>query len=544
MKARQRPGVVFQPQVHQALQRGIHKMVGAIRPTLGPLAGGVVVDHINKSIKLPEYLDDGGVISRRILQLPNRDEDMGAMLVRTMIYRQYERIGDGTATAAVLFQAIFDGGLRYIIAGGNAMQLRRYLENALPVLLDELDRMKVQLEGQDALTAVARSLCNDDDMAALLGEAFDLIGAYGRLEIREDYGRTLRREYVEGTYYHTGLFSTGLLVNGAFARVSFDNPHIFLCDFEIDEYRTLFPVLQTAHAAGVKSLVIVARSMSDKAIPLLVANNGMEAFKAIAVKLPGLNPTDRMHALEDLSKLTGATAFIQETGETLEGVRSTHFGQARRIWADSRAFGIVGGGGDPVKLRQHVHTLKRIASNPRDADERKRARERIANLMGSSVTLWVGGFTETEINARKSVADRAALALRSAVEEGVLPGGGIALLNCRTVLERRLKMACDTDERAAYRILIDALDAPARAIYANAGYDSSEVMAKLALHGANSGFDVVGNRFVNMCDAGILDSVLTLKTGVRNAISTAALALTIDSLVHLAKPEIVGKPEL
>jgi chaperonin GroEL len=521
-------------------------MVSAVAPTLGPLSSGVAIDHINPSVKLPEFLDDGGVIARRIIQLPNRDEDMGAMLVRSMLLRQSERVGDGIATAAVLLEAIFNGGVRYLASGGSAMPMRRHLENALPLILSELDRMVCQLEGQTALPDMARSLCHEDDMAALLGEAFDLIGAYGRLEIREDYGRGLRRDYVEGCYYHTGVFARALLpgTNAELdSKITLENPAIFLCDFEIDDHKALFPVMQTAHAAGIRSLVIVARSLSDKAVSLLVANNKMDKFKAIAVRLPGLNPTDRMDALDDLSKLTGAKPFIQVAGQSLENVSAADFGHARRLWADMKAFGLVGGAGDPVKLRQHLHALKTVYHATTDADLSKRAQARIANLLGSSVTLWIGGFTKTEIAARKSLAERAALTLRAALEEGVLPGGGIALLNCRHALEKRLLCATDPDERAAYRILIEALAAPMQTIVRNAGYDPGDVIGQLLHESPDTGFDVISGRLVNLCDSGILDSALVLKTSIRNAVSTAALALTIDSLVHLAKPEMIGKPE-
>lgn len=542
MKASQKPGVVFQPKVRQKLQRGIGTMVGAIRPTLGPLACGVAIDPMNTVKRLPEFLDNGGMIARRIIELNNRDEDMGAMLVRSMVVRQYERVGDGTATAAVLLEAIFSVGARYLASGGNAAQLRRHLENAVPLILNELDRMVMPVEGQNILTSIARTLCGEDEMAVLLGEAFDLLGGYGRLEIRENYGRGLRREYVEGSYYHSGLFSRALLPEGE-QQVSFETPSVFLCDFEIDDHVELFPVLQTAHSAGVRRLVIITRNLSEKGIALLVANNRMDTFKVIAVGLPGANPTDRMTALEDLSHLTGAKAFIKAAGESLESVKSCDFGGARRFWADEKAFGIVGGGGNPAALRQHLYNLRTLYQTTTETEVRKKTLERIGALMGNSVTLWVGGFTEPEINTRKSLAQRAAMTLRAAMQEGVVPGGALALLNCRTALKRALASACDDDEIAAYRILNEALAAPAHAIYRNAGYDPGEVMGKLMHENAEMGFDVVSGQVVNFCEAGILDSLLVLKTSIRNAILTAGLALTIDSLVHLAKPEIVGKPE-
>ena len=543
MKAKQKPGVVVQPQVHRTLQRGIHKMVNAISPTLGPLASGVVIDRVNSSNHVPEFLDDGGVIARRIIELPDRNEDMGAMLVRSMIIRQHERVGDGTATAAVLFKSIFDAGLRYIAAGGNAMLLRGHLEKAIPCIFEELDRMVFRLEGQQALSQMAMTVCHDEAMSALLGEAFDLIGEFGRLDIREDYGRVLEREYVEGTYFHTGLLSRTHLPEDSIAKVTFENAAIFLSDFEVSDHRELFPVLQAANAANVEALVIIVRSLSEKAISLLVTHNNMNKFKVAAIQLPGLNPDDRMIALDDLSRLTGAAPFLSIIGNRLESVTANDFGKARRVWANRRSFGLVGGAGNPAKLRDQVRVLRAYYRNTPDKDDRKKIQERIGNLLGGAMTLRVGGFTEPEIKTRKSLAERTALSLRSAIQEGVVPGGGIALLNCRAALQKQQSYMQDTDERAAYRILVEALAAPARAIFQNAGYDPSEVMAKLVHECADMGFDVITNKVVNVCEVGILDSVLVLKASLRNAISTAAMALTIDSLVHLSKMEMVGKPE-
>jgi len=250
-----------------------------------------------------------------------------------------------------------------------------------------------------------------------------------------------------------------------------------------------------------------------------------------------------MFAIDDLSRLTGAVPYLNIMGNRLEQVTAKDFGKARRVWANMRSFGLVGGGGNPAKLREHIRILKSYYRNTQDKDDRKKIQERIGNLMGGAMTLRIGGFTEPEIKTRKSLAERTALALRSAIQEGVVPGGGIGLLNCRTILQKQQSYMQDSDERAAYRILIDALAAPARAIFKNGGFDPSEVMAKLYHEDPDMGFDVTTNQVVNVREAGILDSVLVLKASLRNAISTAAMALTIDSLVHLANLEMVGKPQ-
>ncbi len=538
MKATQRPGVVFQPRVHAALQRGINQIVEAIKPTLGPVARVVAIDPINASNARPEVLDDGGLIARRIIEIGGRDEDMGAMLTRSMLLRQYEDAGDGTATAAVLFQALYEAGVRYLTAGVNAMRLRHYLEEALAVALEELDGMAFQIEGQEGLTRAALALCGDEAMAALFGEIFAMVGEHGQIDIRKGHGRGLKREYIEGIYYNTGLFSREMLGEGEAVRTEYQNPAIFLSDFELDDPHALFPVLKLAADADIPALVIIVRNMSEQAMAAILANKRIDRFRAMAVRLPGLNAEDRMAALQDLSLLTGAIPILKATGETLENATLQHFGQARRVWAERRHFGIIGGRGNPRQLREHAALLEQAYRRAQDPDQRKRLQERLGRLMSGSATLWVGGATESEIELRKAQADRTARALRTAVQGGVIPGGGVALLRCRARLEACARSASDADERAAYRILSAALAAPARCILANAGFDPGDILAQLAYEAPAMGFDVLQRRIADVAEAGILDSVITQQAALRNAVSTAALALTIDTLVHLRRPEI------
>lgn len=542
MKLTRTPGVVFQPKTHRAMQRGMNQVVDAIRPTLGPSARIVAIDYLMKQNAQPEMLDSGGVIARRIIELANSDEDMGAMLLRAVICRQQDVVGDGTATAAVLLQAIYNQGLRYMAAGGNAMRLRHHLEAALPIVIAELDRQTFTIEGQEALTRMADSLAHDPVMADLLGEIFDVIGAYGQLDIRQDQGRGLRRDYVEGVYYNSGLFSRAMITDRLAGRTEFQDAHIFLCDFAVEEPRELFPVVETAVDAKIRSLAIITRRMSDAAMSLVQAANKPDRFESMAIKLPDINATARMAALEDLAMLTGATPMRQVAGDSLAAVTPAHFGRARRVWATPRLFGVQGGRGDPRKLREHLTSLETNFQATADPDLHQQLETRIGKLMGGSATLWIGGATKPEIEVRKALAERAASTLRSAVRDGVVPGGGLALMNVRPALEKKLAAATEADERAAYRILIEALDAPARAIYENAGYDSSEVMAKLSFANAGQGFDVLTGSVVDMNKAGILDCAAVQKMAVRSAVATAALALTIDVLVHHRKPEVVGEP--
>ncbi len=382
MKHTQRPGVVFQPRVHASMQRGINTIVDAIKPTLGPIARVVAIDYINKRNSRPELLDYGGAIARRIIELPDRDANMGAMLARSMILQQHEDVGDGTATAAVLLQAIYNSGLRYLAAGMNAMRIRHFMEEALPLILKELGDMTFHVEGQAALSRMALSLSHDPEMAELLGEIFEMLGEYGQLDIRQGHGRGLKREYIEGVYYNTGLFSREMLDDKDAYKTEYQNPAIFLCDFELDDPRELFPVLKAAADADIPALVIILRNMSDRAMSAILANKRIEKFKAMAIKLPGLNAEDRMAALQDLSALTGAVPVLKATGDSLEKVTLQHFGQARRVWAEQRQFGIIGGRGNPRVLRQQFASLEKSYQRATNPEQRRHLQERLGQAHG------------------------------------------------------------------------------------------------------------------------------------------------------------------
>ena len=528
--------VVFQPAAYRGFQRGVNQMVEVVRPTLGPLPRVVAIDRA-LSNKMPEMLDDGGVIARRIIQLPHRDEDMGAMFVRHLLWHMHEKVGDGTATAAVLFQSVYNQGLRYIAAGGNAMQLRRCLEACLRVIREELAGMAVPLEGKEKLAQVSESICYDPPLAKMMGEIFDIIGEYGQLEIRTGRGRELEREYVEGMYWKSGVLTRRMIADRANLRAEMKNAAILISDIEVEDPRQLIPVIEMALQAEIRSLLIVARKLSDSATSLLLtASRDPAKFQAIAVKTPGLTIEDRAAVMEDLAVLTGGRPLIHAAGHTLSKSKLQDLGRARRAWADRTYFGIVGGKADPRALRQHIATLRAAFSQSDDPGARKKLQERIGKLTGGSATLRVGGVTELEITTRKELAQRTSDALRGAIMEGVLPGGGVSLLACRPALQRILDQSTDSDERAAYRILIKALEAPIRTILTNAGYDASEIMAEIKQAGAGYGFDVRSGQVVHMAQAGIFDTANVQREAVHSGIASAALALTIDVLIHRKEP--------
>jgi chaperonin GroEL len=529
--------VIVQPNTYLALQRGVNQLADAIRPTLGPRPRLVAYDR-GLPNTAPDLFDSGGVIARRIVALRDRDEDMGAMLLRGLLWRLQDEFGDGTATAALLFQSIFNQGVQYIAAGGNAMVLRQALDDSLPLVLDQLNGMQTVVRGQGALTRLAAALCYDEPLAKLLGEVFDTIGEYGQLEFRDGNSLKLDREYVEGSYWDGGLAARDLITDKARHKTVLENPAILISDLTLTEPEALEQAVAAALAADATSLILLATQFSEAVLAMIrVPLRGQRPLQIVPVKTPGGTLDAQMGALEDLAALTGGQPLLRAVGQTLAELQPDSLGWARVGWADPYYFGIVSGRGNPRALRQHISQLKVTLQNASDKATRETLQVRLGKLMGGSATVSIGGATASGIKVRKELAERSALALRGALREGVLPGGGAALLACRPALRARLRQTTNPDERAAYRILIHALAEPMRGIVANAGLDASPAVAAAEQAGAPWGYDAIQGQLADMRQAGILDVAPVLKAAVRGAVTTASLGLTIDVLVHQRRPQ-------
>jgi chaperonin GroEL len=534
-KKKQPPGVVFQQKAREGLQGGINAIVGAIRPTLGPLPRLVVNDRGAKTGG-PEFLDDGAIIARRIIQLSNREEDMGAMYLRHLLWKMRETIGDGTATAAVMFHTIYNHGIRYIVAGGNAMRLRLYLEEGVKVILYGLETMVIRLQGKEQFARLAETICYDPPLAKMLGEIFDIIGEYGHLDIRTGRSRELEREYIEGMYWGGGVFSREVIEDPMLGRVQLENVAILISDLEIKEPQELLPILDMAVHADIKSLILVASAISDRALSVLLIKPNREKIQVIPVKAPARDTLTRSEALQDLAMLTGGQAFYQAAGGALSSVQVNDLGHARRAWADASNSGIVGGKGDPRRLRRYIAQLRAALMNINEPAGHSHMQERIGKLISGSAVLWVGGYSPLAIEARKALAERTSEAMRGAIREGVLPGGGVALLACQEALQKRMRSAEDADERTAYSILLKAIQTPIRTLVANAGFEPDKVLHQILLAGPGFGFDVIHGQVVNMAQSGLFDASSVVKAATFNAVHGAALALTIDILIHRKYP--------
>jgi chaperonin GroEL len=537
------PRVVFQPRSHQGMQKGINQLVDVVRPTLGPCPRTVVVENTFHD-KAPELLDSAGIITRRIIQLPDRDADVGAMLLRHVLWRVHDEVGDGTATAAVLFQAVYNRGLQYIAAGGNAMRLRRYLERGMQDILDELDRQTMRLEGQAQLTQLAESLCYDPPLARLLGEMFDIVGEYGQVDIRTGYGRQLERQYVEGMYWSSGVMSPRMYTDQVKLRADLADAALLISDLAIEDPRQLMPVIDASMEQRIQTLVIVAEKLSDNAMAfLLAASRDPERFRVVAMRTPGTGTVEHMIAMEDLAILTGGRPLISAAGDTLRQFKIAQLGHARRVWADRSYLGVIGGKGDARVLRRHIASLRAAYRAAAEPKQRESLQQRIGKLMGGSATLLIGGSTDSETTVREEQARKTAMLLRAALHEGVLPGGGMALLACRCRLRQRMEASEDLDEQTACRILLHALEEPIRTIATNAGHDAAAVMAQVDRAAPGWGFDARSGQIVDMAVEGIYDVAAAQKAAVRGAISGAATALTIDTVIHKRNPEsVAGRP--
>ncbi len=529
-----RERLVFQPDSARGLLRGIDLVANAIRPTLGPIPRTVAVDiGLGMDGKPPELLDKGGLIARRISNLPDADADMGAMLLRQMLWQLYEDCGDGTATAALLYQSIYRGGLKYIAAGGDAMRLRGHLQDGMQLVLRRLDAMTEPASGRDTLAQVAECICHDRELAEKLGEIFDFIGEYGQLDIRRGHTRMMAHDYMKGMYWRRGAVSRAMLRGGKEGdRIVMNNAAILLSNLDIDSAEDLLPLFKALTQAGAKSLLLLGGKFSEPVINLILSNAKPETFRVIAVKTPGDTEAQQQAHLSDMAVITGATPLRKAAGDTLKSLNKRRLGQAKQVWVERNMFGLVSDRDNQQELTEHLADLLELREYARDKDAQEFLSLRIGKILGGVAILRIGDAIPARMDSRIAAAKDAAKSLRRAISDGTVPGGGVALFSCRTALD----ITCaDMERRAANRILYAALETPLRAICHNAGFDGAKIAE---LDGAPSGFglDMRSGQICNMRGAGIIDLASVQKMAMRSAVSGAAMALTIDVLLHHENP--------
>lgn len=522
--------VIFALPARQALLRGVDQMARLVAPTLGPNPRNVAIAPIVGTDKSPELLDDGGTILRRVIELPDKYENMGAMLIRHLAWTIKEEVGDGTTSAIVLAQSVLHEATRYIAAGGNPMMMRRGMEKGMVAALKRLDEQAIKIDSQEEIARVATAASGDEEMGRFLGEMFDIVGADGTITVEESPRASLDRRYIEGVTWDKGYVSPYMVTDQDRMEATLDSPLVLITDRWLKKATELIPLMQRLAEAGEKNLFLVANEIEGDALALLVTNKLHDRLITVGAKAPGYGER-RQRILEDLCVLTGARFIAEDAGDLLEEVQLADLGRAQRVWANKDYFSIIGGAGDPQRLRQRIGEVKkdiRAYKEKKDEYEYDKARERLGKLSGGVAILTVGAATESDVKVRKARAEDTVRTVRAAIEEGVVPGGGAALLACAQAVR---SVEASGDEAVGLRILARALEEPMRRIVRNAGYEDAPVLGHVQERGDGFGFDVLSGQVVNMVEAGIYDPARVVRFAVETAISGALMGVTTEALV-------------
>jgi len=533
---RRKPAVVVQPETYKKLQRGVATIVEAVKPTLGPLPRLVVLERLNRA-EVPEFLDDGATIARRVIQIQPRSSDVGAMMVRRALWDMHLTVGDGTTTMAVMYQVLVQEGIRYITRFGyNPMLLRTSLHKGLRLVKEALSQAVLPVTGKEQIAQIALGMCQDNqELADILGEIFDIISPEGMIFVEGWNKRGIDREYIEGTYWKfSGWFSRYFVTEMDGDKATFEDAALLLTDMELKDPNEVIPILEKCVQARIKRLVILAKEVSDSVIGLLLNNNRAKSIESIAVRAPGIIELDRVGILEDLAVQTGGKVFYAASKFGLSDFKVEDLGNARRVWATDSLFGYYGGKGDPRQVRQQVMKLRNMLKATDDKREHEKLQGRLGRMVGGTAILRLGAVHETEREAIKTLTERAINGLRAVIQGGVVPGGGAALMNCQQALAH--PAGFPDEEAVAFRILSRALEEPLRVISHNAGRQPDIIAEKVKDCPQGFGYEARSGQFVDMVQAGILDSYLVIEKAVEVAVSSAAMLLTTDVIVHSSEP--------
>ena len=524
------PRLAFEPNARRMLFAGFNKLARMMTVALGPRGRMVAVTRDN-SRRAPELLNDGAQIARRFTGFPNRFETMGAFLARHLAWQVEEAVGDGATTAVVIAQAIINEADRLIAAGFNPMRLRRGLEKALAVAMAELDRQARPLENAAQIRTLATSITGDEKIGDYTEEIFDVIGAYGAVQVRTNYGREHNSRFINGTFWNQGWASSYFTTEGGTAILK--DPYLLLTNRVLTKAEELLPVLEKVRATGEgRGLVVIAPTISGDALNILVTNKTRGSMPTLGIKAPGLGP-EKAEVLTDLAVLTGGRVFYAEADDRVEKATLADLGQAREVQAIRSGFTLTGGKGRPAAIRQRAQELRSRLPKAPYGRERNRLVERAGKLQGGVGLLEIGGSTEAEREYMKGRAEEAVHVVRLGLQGGIAPGGGVAYLACLPSLQCLIQDGnFDDDEAAGAAMLVQALRAPLRAILENSGVEANVVLAQLADAGAECGYDVMHKRYVNVWEANIVDPVKVLQVALESGVSGALMALTTEVLVH------------
>jgi chaperonin GroEL len=504
---------------------GVEKLAQAVATTMGPTGKNVIID---KSFGGPTVTKDGVTVAKEI-ELEDRFENMGAKLVVEVAQKTSDLAGDGTTTATVLAHAIFKEGLRNVVAGSNPTAVRRGIEKAVDAATEKLLDMAKKVTSKDEVAAVgAISANNDKTIGDLIADALERVGKDGVITVEEGKTTDTKVEYVDGMQFDKGFTSPYFINRPASMDCLLEDALILIHEKKISNLRDLVPVLEKTAQSG-KPLLIIAEDVDAEALTLLVVNKLRGVLNVCAVKAPGFG--DRRKAmLGDIAVLTGGTLISEDLGIKLESLELGHLGRAKKITVDKNNTTIVEGAGKRNDIDNRVQQIKNQIAQTESEYDKEKYQERLAKLAGGVAVISVGAETEADMKQKKARVEDALHATRAAVEEGILPGGGVALLRCTEAVEKARDKA-KGDERIGVDIVLGALSAPLKTIVNNGGKDGSVVADEVLQKSGNQGYDANNGEYVDMYKAGIIDPVKVVRTALSNAASIAALLLTTEALV-------------
>jgi chaperonin GroEL len=528
------------PAAQTALVKGVDRMASLLRPTLGPLPRTVAMTRLTGGTEGPEILDDAAVIARKTFRVGDPFENMGAMVVRHLVWRVHERAGDGSATAAVLAQSLMHAGSRLITAGHSPISVQSGIQCGVEVAARELRRQARPLDRPKDIRSLLDSLLGGDaDTAEMLGEVVDSVGPDGAILVEDAQGIETSREYIDGVRWNAGYLSTFLLRPDEVTTSRVADPRIFVTDQKVERAEQLVPLLEACIAAGERNLFIVAADLTDAAVGLLVANRERGEFNSVmAVQAPSFG-IQRTRILEDIATLTGGRCLCRDRQDRLVDVTIDDLGRARQAWATQFAFGILGGRGPKATVRDRIAEAKTELrqTDPQDEYTTALIRERIGKLAGTAAVVRVGAPGRAEQEYLKRRIQAAIASLRWALAEGVVPGGGKALLTCAQAMETAEP---PDDQAPGVRALARALADPMRVIAMNAGFDASPILDRA--RGNRCVFDVVRRKWVDPWEGGIVDPLTVTLTALETSVSAVGSMFSAEVLVHRKDAPAVAGP--
>ena len=526
--------IKFDIEARDGLKRGVDALANAVKVTLGPKGRNVI---ISKSFGGPTVTKDGVSVAKEI-ELKDPLENMGAQMVKEVASKTNDLAGDGTTTATVLAQAIVKEGLKNVAAGANPMDLKRGIDKAVEAIVADLGKQAQEVgSSSEKIKQVASISANNDEVIGdLIATAFGKVGKEGVITVEEAKGTDTYVDVVEGMQFDRGYLSPYFVTNPEKMNVELDNPYILLYDKKVSSLKELLPVLEPVAQSG-KPLLIIAEDVDGEALSTLVVNKLRGALKIAAVKAPGFG--DRRKAmLEDIAILTGGTVIAEESGYTLENATLEMLGTAEKVTIDKDNTTVVNGAGNADLIKNRVNQIKSQMETTTSDYDREKLQERLAKLAGGVAVLYVGAASEVEMKEKKDRVDDALHATRAAVEEGIVAGGGVALLRAKNVLAS-LK-ADNADEVTGIQIVSRAVESPLRTIVENAGLEGSVVVAKVAEGKDNYGYNAKTDEYVDMLKAGIIDPKKVTRVALENAASVAGMILTTECALIDIKEENAG----